>query len=102
MMNLQTLINKIKYMFDWRKAIKEFELNEPKDYRDFAKFIVNCWDNSCERATLHRNYLTLITGGWSDNEEVQILVDLNRKFGIVCWMKSERGGLTQYKLPKLK
>ena len=82
--------------------ISKTEFNSNKDYRDFAKYIKRCWHEGYGRAILHRNYLTLITGGWSNNEEVQIAVDRNQMFNMVCWKKSERGGLVQYELPKLK
>ena len=87
---------------DYLDAIAKTEFNSNKDYRDFAKFIKSCWHEGYGSARLHKNYLTLITGGWSDNEEVQGAVDRNKMFNMVCWKKSERGGLFQYELPKLK
>lgn len=82
--------------------IKTAELKEWQDYRDFAKFIKLCWNENYGMVILHRNYLTLITGGWSENEEIQRAIDCNRMFNIACWFKSERGGKTVYELPKKK
>ena len=82
-------------------GIKDFVPNSWKDWRDLANLIINNWDQHYGRATLHRNTLTLITGGWSENEEVQIEVEQN-KYMRWAWHMSKCGGLSVYKLPTKK
>jgi len=83
------------------EIIKNFIPKTYNDWRDLAKIIIDCWDNQYGRATLHGNTLTLITGGWSENESVQSEVDRNRYMGW-AWRKSQAGGLSVYKLPTKK
>ena len=72
------------------------------EYRALAILIVSNWDNTYGRARLSGNTLTLITGGWSENEEVMSAVKRNKIFNIVCWDSSYRGGKVIYKLPTQK
>jgi len=73
-----------------------------EDYRVFAKYIRDCWDIHYGYAVLHKNILTLITGGWSENEEIISAVEQNSFFTSMCWKSSERGGRYVYELPTKK
>jgi hypothetical protein len=39
----------------------------------------------------------LATGGWSGNEDVIEALKANRIFWLMCWQRSERGGLFWFK-----
>lgn len=82
-------------------VLSTWELKTYEDYVGLAEAIIHCWDNHYGRATLSRyGTLTLITGGWSDNEHIQFCVESNRFFNMACWESSHRGGKVIYKLPK--
>lgn len=89
-------------MIDEFTAISSAKFEKRQDYWDFAEFIINCWNDHYGRATLTRQgTLTLITGGWSNNESVYSALDCNRTFNMVCWESSHRGGKYVYKLPRV-
>ena len=79
-------------------SIKEYTPKTREDYLDFFKFIIRCWDENYGRAILGRKYLTLITGGWSENESILSAVEQNR-YMQACWESSKRGGWYRYELP---
>jgi len=100
----QLLDINIKCMIDKNlpNTIAEYKFNTHEDYRVFAKFICHLWRKDYGDAVLHKNILTLITGGWSENEEVMNLLEGNRTFHAACWRSSERGGRYVYELPTKK
>lgn len=46
--------------------------------------------------------LTLVTGGWSGNEDIMRAICKNPYFDALYWQKSERGGLHEYKIYEVK
>lgn len=85
-----------------QEIIKNWELESYQDFRDFANFIIDAWDNHYGKATLTRNILTLATGGWGENEYISSAIGQNKMFQMVCWQMSKRGGLEIYHLPTKK
>lgn len=88
------------------KAIRTWELKEREDYIALAKFVCNIW-HWPNFATLtwkakKVDVLRLVTGGWSGNEDIVGALQENQLFGMVCWKKSERGGVHIYEIPELK
>ncbi len=77
-------------------------------YTDFfalAEFIVSMWhyDEPWAKLTGKRvKTLRLATGGWSGNESIITALYHNQMFQMLCWEKSQRGGLHIYKIRKLK
>lgn len=83
------------------EVFSQWELKTWQDYQDFANTIQHHWNEHYGRIIRSKQgHFTLITGGWSDNEEVQGWVDANRMFNLCCWQSSHRGGKTVYQLPK--
>jgi hypothetical protein len=72
-----------------------------EDWRGFAKLICNMWNTDYGMAKLHKNLLTLATGGWSENEEIDSALSCNKHFQHT-WKLSKRGGYTEYELPTRK
>ena len=94
---------------------EDLKLIEEWDYNDFetlAKFVQSIWYHGEDYARLDdwkkdefkREYrmFTLITGGWSGNEDIVCALNNNQMFGMLCWHTSSRGGLHIYHIKKIK
>jgi len=76
----------------------EEELNEIRtwiinneNYHNLMAFVKSCWhwhDNIIRKG----NKYTLITGGWSGNEEIIAALKSNHLFWMLYWHSSTRGG----------
>ena len=69
---------------------------------ELAEYIVSLWHWE-HMATIKGKkvkILTLITGGWSGNEEIIGAIEKNVLFPMLYWQKSERGGLHIYKIER--
>lgn len=64
-----------------------------------ARYIVEVW-HPMGYAKYANGQLRLMTGGWSGNEQLVDALKNNVFFWAACWVKSERGGLFVFKIPK--
>lgn len=60
-------------------------------FQGMIGLILDCWNTDYGKIDFDEKSLTLITGGWSDNEEI-ISVLQNTLFWTFYWQQSERGG----------
>lgn len=65
-----------------------------------AATIRELWNKDYGRATFRGGWLTLVTGGWSENEE--IIANIPSLFYALCWWRSERGGLHVFKVTRIR
>lgn len=73
---------------------------DPVDGRAVVEEILRLWNRDYGRATWRGGWLTLVTGGWSDNES--ILAHLPPLFDAFYAESWKRGGLHIYHIPKRK
>lgn len=71
---------------DWRKCINIIDKYWNSEY---GTFVVEKKDNSI--------MLILITGGWSENEEIINIIS-NTMFWFLWWQESKRGGYYRLKI----
>ena len=87
---------------DHLKKIEKWKVSTNDDCIALAEYICSCWDTDYGYAKIrkvpgeNRRRLTLITGGWSENEYIVSAIEKNRTFSMICWQKSQRGGLHVY------
>lgn len=73
----------------------------PVSYRQLLDRVSDAWDHDMGSFTEgHLGYYRLVTGGWSGNEDLIDALQKNSMFWLTCWMKSERGGLFEFEIPK--
>jgi len=75
------------------------------DFLGLAEYIVNLWhygDPWVKLTGKKVKTLRLATGGWSGNESIVSALHENTMFQMMCWEKSERGGLYIYKIKPIK
>ena len=80
---------------DELETIKNWEITSSlgdASYHNFMSFIKHCWHwhNYIEK---NGDKYTLITGGWSGNEEIIAAMKSNQIFWLFYWESSDRGGL---------
>jgi len=65
--------------------------NRDENYHNLMAFVKSCWHwhNNIIRKG---NKYTLITGGWSGNEEIIAALKSNHMFWMLYWHSSTRGG----------
>jgi hypothetical protein len=64
----------------------------PSERQSLVEFVLKEWDKGMGRTITRGNTLTLITGGWSGNEDIIAALQRNLMFWALYWEKSERGG----------
>ena len=62
-----------------------------------VKLISEAWNHCYGRLAFDGEELSLVTGGWSGNEEVIIALMENAAFWALFWDRSERGGRFWFK-----
>lgn len=67
-----------------------------EDVEGLREFVFSIW-NWPEFATVEGGMWRLATGGWSGNEEIITALHQNHTFWVMCWQRSERGGLHWFK-----
>lgn len=68
-------------------------INDLKGFLEYLEFL---WNTDFGDFVLENKELTLITGGWSGNED--IIASIPQMFNMVYWCFSERGGKHVYNL----
>ena len=84
------------------QKIREWEYN---DLYALFLFIKDIWNWGDDYVTIKGDpevTITLVTGGWSGNEEIIQALSENYIVWAQCWEKSERGGLYEFKFKKVK
>ncbi len=87
--------------YDW---LLDYDLygKNPQDFadrlsadwkHDYGKLV---WDIDEERSVAK---LTLATGGWSENEEIIMMMKQNFVLWSLSWVESQRGGLYKFEFP---
>lgn len=86
------------------KTIIEWHYEKP--YKELMDYVHELWKYAetegswIEGADGEGNkYYRLVTCGWSGNEDLIDALQSNLIFWILCWQKSERGGLYEFKVP---
>jgi hypothetical protein len=78
--------------------IEDWKFDSEFAHAELAEFVASQWDSTYGSANVWGRKLTLVTGGWSDNE--MLLAALKRTlFWPFCWEYSEVGGLHKFKTP---
>ena len=84
------------------KNIEKWEFDfKKKTIYDFLDLILGSYNTGYGSIILKGRrtlYLTLVTGGWSGNEDIISSIQDNVTFWAMCWQKSERGGLVLLKI----
>jgi hypothetical protein len=84
--------------------LKKIETWDGKDSSEMIAWIYEAWNHDYGSINKHWlqcknvNQYTLITGGWSGNEDVLYSLHVNRLFDALYWQKSERGGKHVYEV----
>lgn len=85
--------------------LKKIETWDGKDSQEMIAWIYEAWNH--DYGDIQEKYInpaqtiyTLITGGWSGNEDVMSAIYKNRLFDALYWQKSERGGKHVYEVKK--
>lgn len=85
-------------------AIEGWDLPTPGATRDLIAYARAAWNldygNWTVTSTEGRTVHVMATGGWSGNESVVGAMESNRMFAMLCWWRSERGGLHEYRVPE--
>jgi hypothetical protein len=83
--------------------LKQIENWDGKDSKEMIRWIYEAWNH--DYGSITKKYInpaqtiyTLITGGWSGNEEVMSAITKNLLFDGLFWKRSERGGLHVYEV----
>ena len=73
-----------------------------KDVEIMIGWIMEAWNGTYGSLFLFegskKKKLTLITGGWSGNEDVMSAINKNMFFDMLFWQMSKRGGLHEYEI----
>ena len=84
---------------DELKKAEGYDFCKVEDRVRYADYIISLWDGvGSYWWSRDVNVLTLVTGGWSANEEV--IMSLNPIFHGLCWERSESGGKHVYVLDR--
>ena len=78
------------------ETIRAIEQWEPRDFDGLFAFIEAAW-NDCGSVISIGDQVSLVTGGWSGNEEIVDALGRNRIADMLYWESSHRGGLHVYK-----
>ena len=82
------------------EIVSNYKVKDFDSFKGLADFILSIWHWE-DWATLRGKTLRLATGGWSGNEEIIGAIEKNTMFQMMCWQKSQRGGLHIYRFPKM-
>ena len=86
---------------DTLTAIETFEFVSQASVETFLGLLKAAWNHNYGkyiRSEGGDDTLTLITGGWSGNEDIISALQTNFVFWQVCWKLSKRGGLFEFDL----
>ena len=88
------------YPYDFEiKAIHEWPAS---DYSGLLYYVCQLWSDY-GRHEKDGNVYTLITGGWSGNEElISALQENENFFWAMCWEESRRGGYYKFEAKEIK
>jgi len=82
--------------------LKKIETWDGKDPQEMLEWIDQAWNHDYgfidEKRMKGKTRHTLVTGGWSGNEDVLYSLHVNRLFDALYWQKSERGGKHVYEV----
>jgi len=67
------------------------------DYEGLARFVCAAWNSDYGLFSFMDGKLTLVTGGWSGNEEVLDALNDNQIWWVSYWQSSTRGGRYEFK-----
>ena len=77
------------------EKIAKWEIKKLSDYHALMSLVKSMWTyNQC--FTKYGNRYTLVTLGWSGNEDIIRALHSNFIFHLICWESSERGGRHVY------
>lgn len=84
--------------------IREWKVDQPSDARALLEFVRSIWHPTygswaTRDAGQGQVQHILVTGGWSGCEDIIRALDQNVMFTVLCWQRSERGGLHEYRVP---
>jgi len=74
-------------------TIRNWDARRTTDLFEFVRSIWNWPDWATKEGGMYR----LATGGWSGNEDIIAAINENHIVYLMCWQRSERGGLHWYK-----
>ncbi len=80
--------------------IKKHECLKVEDAEGLAKLIVDLWNKNYGTATYEDGILHLVTGGWSENEEIIMALHLNQMFWAGYWAGEIRGGAYWFEIKR--
>lgn len=73
------------------------------DFAGLLNFVRdNAWNEEFGKWTRIDRKYSLVTGGWSGNEEVLDAPQKNRTFWLNCWRETHRGGMDKFEIPELQ
>ena len=72
--------------------ITNWEIKKRSDYHTLMAFVKSMWAYAPMAFRKYRERYTLITLGWSGNENIIGALHDNFVFKAVCWESSQRGG----------
>ena len=73
------------------EKIRSWYSTEIEDFHKLMSYVCELWIYP-KMATCENGVYTLITGGWSGNEEIIGALRDNQLFWILYWYSSDRGG----------
>ena len=81
------------------ERIGTWECKDHETATELLKFVRSLWMYPEYFQKFDEHRYSLVTGGWSGNESIIGALQTNPFFWALCWQKSERGGLHEFKLP---
>lgn len=74
------------------ELIKNYDCTTIEKAEDLAHLIMDLWNTNYGKATYEDGVLHLVTGGWSENEEIITALHQNKMFFAGYWAAEIRGG----------
>ena len=70
------------------------------DFQNLVLRVIELWSADYGNYTWDGKILELMTGGWSDNEDIIQALEKNQMFWRLCWEESRRGGYYKFDLSR--
>ena len=77
--------------------LKRIEAWDVRDCAGLWDFLCSIWCWGDWGCSIQGGMWRLATGGWSGNEDIIGALQENKMFWLLCWQRSERGGLHWFK-----